>query len=358
MASRLVAELAARLMVRPAVPYHEHAVAAEVENISRDYGLDCRSDSFGNILVSLQTWRKQRLVVLSAHMDHPGFRVLRRIGPSRFLAEFLGGVPDNYFRPGTRLRVFPGSLAARLGKRVGKKRQFEIVLDKAGVPARYAVWELDDVAIRNGRIYGRSCDDLVGVASALATLVELKRRRARVNVAAAITRAEEIGFQGALGLIARKTIPRSALVVSLETSRELPPIKMKRGVIIRVGDRSSVFDPEATRFLCEIANDLAKRDKHFKFQRALMSGGTCEATAYQELGYQTCAVCIALGNYHNCGEGGRIRAEYVSMTDAESMVCILSEAARRIAEFSKLVGRLPSRLRVLAAQGIRELSRK
>src|SRR5436190_1908820 len=320
MSSKLVADLAARLMARPAVPYHEQAVAAEVQRICKDYGLDCRSDSFGNMLVSLRTSPKQRLFVLSAHMDHPGFRVLRRMGPSSFLAEFLGGVPDNYFKPGIRLRAFPGALPARLGRSVAKKKHFEIILKKASVQPRYAVWQLEDVTIRNGKIHGRSCDDLVGVAGALATLVQLKRERAHVNVLAAITRAEEVGFHGALGLIARKTIPRSALVVSLETSRELPPVQMGHGVIIRVGDRSSLFDPEATRFLCEAAGDLGKREKRFHFQRALMSGGTCEATAYQELGYQTCAVCIALGNYHNCGADGRIRGEYVNIGDADSMV--------------------------------------
>ena len=37
-------------------------------------------------------------------------------------------------------------------------------------------------------------------------------------------------------------------------------------------------------------------------QRCLMSGGTCEATAYQLYGYETGGLCIALGNYHNRGE--------------------------------------------------------
>ena len=41
-----------------------------------------------------------------------------------------------------------------------------------------------------------------------------------------------------------------------------------------------------------------------------MSGGTCEATAYQEFGFQTAAVCVALGNYHNCGPRNRIAAEF------------------------------------------------
>src|SRR5262245_38535189 len=119
MASKLVAELARLLMACPAAPYFEQLVASEVRRICEDYQLEHRSDDFGNILVSLRTAPKHRLLALSAHMDHPGFRILRRLGHSKFLAEFLGGVPDSYFKPGVRVRLFPGSIPARLGKRAG-----------------------------------------------------------------------------------------------------------------------------------------------------------------------------------------------------------------------------------------------
>jgi endoglucanase len=111
-----------------------------------------------------------------------------------------------------------------------------------------------------------------------------------------------------------------------------------------VGDRTSIFDSAATRFLSEVAGGLSARRKTFRSQRALMSGGTCEATAYQEFGFQTAAVCIALGNYHNCGERGRIAAEFVSRADACGMVDLLVEAAKQMRVFDKLVGKLPARL--------------
>src|SRR5262249_18506675 len=144
-----------------------------------------------------------------------------------------------------------------------------------------------------------------------------------------ISRAEEIGFRGALALAAGNEIPRDAIVVSLETSRELPPASMGKGVIIRVGDRTSIFDSAATRFLTEVASDLQKRGD-LQFQRALMSGGTCEATAYQEFGFTTCAVCVALGNYHNCAPGNKIRAEFIAIDDALSMISLLTETARQM----------------------------
>src|SRR6187402_2842776 len=119
---------------------------------------------------------------------------------------------------------------------------------------------------------------------------------------------------------------------------------MGMGVILRVGDRTSIFDSDGMRFLSEVAAGLQAADKKFVFQRALMFGGTCEATAYQEYGYQTAAVCVALGNYHNCHPRGRIAAEFVSLSDACGMVRLLVEAAQEMRCFDKLIAKLPARL--------------
>ena len=191
-----------------------------------------------------------------------------------------------------------------------------------GEPANFsfAVWDLADYALHRDIVYSRACDDLIGVAGVLATLIELKQSRAPVNVLGLISRAEEVGFYGALTIAHSGSIPKNALIISLETSRELPGVKIGQGVILRVGDRSSVFDPAATRSLEQVANQIKVRRKPLSFQRALMSGGTCEATAYQQFGYQTTAVCIALGNYHNCSEHHKIATEYVSVKDACGMV--------------------------------------
>src|SRR5262249_32650382 len=85
----------------------------------------------------------------------------------------------------------------------------------------------------------------------------------------------------------------------------------------------------------------------FRFQRALMSGGACEATAYSEFGFQTGAVCIALGNYHNCGPHQTIAPEFVDVSDACGMVQLLIETARQMPLYSSLVARLPRQLKEL-----------
>lgn len=351
-------EIARRLMSCPSAPYHEQAVRAEVEAICAEHGLSCSRDRFGNLLVRLRTHPRIRPLVLAAHLDHPGFEILRAVSARCFRARFLGGVPDRYFRQGVTVRLLPGGESARLGRRLGKRKEFE--LWAARPPAakpQFAVWELDDFRSCGGRIHGRACDDLIGVAAILSTLIELRRRRDRVHVIGVISRAEEVGFHGALTVATGRSLPKNSFVVSLETSRELPGVEMGRGMILRVGDRSSVFDSAAARFLAEVGNEVAKRNRRFHLQRALMSGGTCEATAYQEFGFQTAAVCVALGHYHNCAGKNRIAAEYVSTADALGMTELLVAAARRMPRYSPLIAKLPKRLKGLLRGARRRLVR-
>jgi putative aminopeptidase FrvX len=343
-------DIARRLMVCPTAPFFEDGVRAAVEEICAENRLVCRRDPFGNVIVRLGGPKAGRPLVLAAHMDHPGFEIVHRLGPRRWLARFNGGVPDAYFRPGLGVCLEPGGTAARLGRRIGAERVFEIKAAHPAAEPRFAVWGVEDFAVRRGRIHARACDDLGGVAGILATLIELKRSRAAVYVIGVISRAEEVGFQGALTVAASKLLPKDSLVISLETSKELPSVKMGQGVIIRVGDRSSIFDPTATRFLTEVADALRERDSRFQFQRALMFAGTCEATAYQEFGFQTAAVCVALGNYHNCSPAGRIAAEFIDLKDASSMVQLLVETARQMKSWRRLTGKLPARLNGLLQQ--------
>ncbi len=351
--------IAERLMRCPAAPYHEELVAAEVIRICEENRLIHEVDRLGNILVRGARALNKAPIALAAHMDHPGFTIQKRVDSRTFIGRFLGGVGDAYFKPGTSILLMPGRIRARLGKRISKSnRDFELHAEReVRVRPRFAVWNLPEFQARGGFLRGRVCDDLIGVATTLSVLIALKGSKAAGNVLGVISRAEEVGFQGALALAKSSRLPRKSLIISLETSRELPPVKMGKGVIIRVGDRASIFDTNATRFLTEVAGDLQKREKTFSFQRALMSGGTCEATAYQEYGYLTAAVCVALGNYHNCGSNEKIRAEFVSKADALSMQRLLTESARQLPRYRQLVGRLPKRLERLAAEGLRELKR-
>ncbi len=102
-----------------------------------------------------------------------------------------------------------------------------------------------------------------------------------------------------------------------------------RGVIIRVGDKTSVFNSSLSYFLTEQATRLARKDKTFKFQRALMPGGTCEATVYDVYGFTASSLCVPLGNYHNMNrETQKIGPEYIDLNDWRNMVKLFVHLAR------------------------------
>lgn len=64
---------AERLMSVPAAPFFEMGVRRDAERIAQENGLDSRPDQFGNLWVHFQSSRQVRPLVLSAHLDHPGF---------------------------------------------------------------------------------------------------------------------------------------------------------------------------------------------------------------------------------------------------------------------------------------------
>jgi len=177
-------------MRNPAAPYYEHAVRNEVKSICREHRLAFKQDSFGNLLVRLQNGRPGRPLALAAHMDHPGYEVTRVLSDTSCVVSFQGGVPDNYFRTGIPIRLMQGNIPVRLGRAASGPRKFEIRSRSPwSITPQFAVWDLKDFIVRRGQIHGRACDDTVGVACVLATLIELKRTRASVNVIGIISRA-------------------------------------------------------------------------------------------------------------------------------------------------------------------------
>ena len=55
--------------------------------------------------------------------------------------------------------------------------------------------------------------------------------------------------------------------------------------MIRLGDKACLFDPNVAELLDEASKGL-------RVQRLRLTGGTCEATAYQAFGYETGGVMI------------------------------------------------------------------
>jgi putative aminopeptidase FrvX len=353
---------AAKLLACPTAVALEHSPADFVRAFARARpALRLTEDRYGNLVVKYpgRGTRKNPPLVLMGHLDHPGFLVERVEGGVADLA-FRGGVYRKHAAPGLRVQFFRPGRARAIGSgrltRVSSSGARRAGLLGSGtarvsrgraLAGGFAMWDLPAYALRGGRIHSRCLDDLLSCAATLAALDELCRRQPRgAHVWGLFTRAEEVGFFGALAAIKAGTVPRASRILSLETSRALPHAPQRGGVILRVGDARSLFDPALMGVVHDVAKELSSQDSGFRFQRRLMDGGSCEATPFCAAGYRAGGLALPLGNYHNMKglDGGPkgIGAETVALTDYLSEVKLLV----RLGELS---GELPAREKAQAS---------
>ena len=335
----------------PTAPFAEHRVVEYVERfVAARPRLKLHRDRHGNLLVELPP-RKKRAKrprwVFAAHMDHPGFVADRMLDDRTLAAHFRGWVNIDYVN-GTKVRFFnsDGSEVAGVVTEATSSTH-----DRLSVPDRVVVrlrhragvesgspgmFDQGPGRIKGSKFYSRGIDDQGGVAAALAMLDTLHKQPPDAPIAVLLTRAEEDGFVGAVAAVVEpKLLKKSDCLIVIETSAVQPYAPQGKGVIIRVGDKTSIFNSALTYFLTQQADVLAKRARTFRYQRALMPGGTCEASVYDAYGYTAGAVCIALGNYHNMDRAKkRIAAEYIDIGDWQSMTRLFVHIARTAHTFA------------------------
>jgi len=159
----------------------------------------------------------------------------------------------------------------------------------------------------------------------------LKDPKTMGDVRLLFTLAEEVGFIGAIGAAKAGTVPKGATLVCLENSKSMVESPIGGGPIVRVGDRISIFDPELTAQLCAVAERKGEDGKPMKFQRKLMPGGACEATAFRLMGYRSSCLCLPLGNYHNMNEQtGKIAPETIAIDDYHGLIELLVRVGRHL----------------------------
>ena len=213
-------EIARSLLAQPTAPFHEDRVRAEIHlQLAQLPHVQVEQDDFGNVIARYRRGAGRPRYAFAAHMDHPGY----------VDGKFLGGVPEAYRQKNPPTRDF----------------------------GAFAMWDLPAFQLRNKRIYSRACDDLIGCATILAMFRELERSGAETACDGLFTRAEEVGFVGAIQLAKSGRLEKETTIISLETSSQRGgPVEMGEGVIIRVGDRTGIFDSLATAQLLELAREL------------------------------------------------------------------------------------------------------
>ena len=259
--------------------------------------------------VSESTGTPQPPIAFMAHMDHPGFEIIEA-SEGRIVARALGGVPvASLKKPTPVLILLPD------GERVSaevvppdeplsqdESERLVLVQLKSDValdlPAP-VVFDLPDFVLDDDTIRMRALDDLAGCGSILAALERVVSDKAETEMYAIFTRCEEGGLYGARLLAEAGTLPKETLIVSLEASPVIPGVAQGEGPIIRTGDAAYTFDADAEQVLIAARESIRGREPDFKCQRQLMSGGTCEATAFAVFGYHATGIAFPLGNYHN-----------------------------------------------------------
>jgi len=340
----------------PTAPFAESRVLKYIDDFARARRrLRLSKDRFGNRLLLLPgtSARKSGRLIFVAHTDHPGFVARRMIERGIVEADFRGGVLREYVQ-GAKVRFFepdreitgtviattaakdrgnyPGMARVRVGSNVSTSTP--------------GMFDQGIGRVRNGKFYCRVCDDLAGAAAALTMLEKLHARPPRATVGVLLTRGEEEGFIGALAAALEPTLlKKSDCIISIECSAMQPFARQGDGVILRVGDRTSIFNSQLMYWMTTEAQKLAEDDRRFKYQRALMPGGSCEGTVFDAYGYTTGAACVALGNYHNMDrEKKRIGPEYVDVNDWNSMVSLFVQLAKKSHEFESGMPLLKKRL--------------
>jgi endoglucanase len=279
-------------------------------------------------------------------MDHPAFVVLSVSGKEAKL-EFRGGVHDQYFK-GARIEIFDAGLRRAYPARIisldASAKPFKTVLARLDRPAplgpgRLGRWLFPRSSVKKGLAWTNGCDDAACVAAALIAYEGISRDKKLGHVALLFTRAEETGFVGAIGAARGGSLPKNSRLICLECSRSFPhDSPIGAGPIVRVGDKMSVFTPELTNAVSGIAAAYQKKKPAFKFQRKLMPGGTCEASAFSFYGLKSTCLCLPLGNYHNmadidgalAGKKARAGQEHVSVSDFHGLIELLGVVAEEL----------------------------
>jgi endoglucanase len=320
----------------PTAPFREKAVARKArEWISKHLGRRVSvREVRGGMIISYRGSGDGPALAFAAHLDHPAFR-LETTSQSGATALLQGGLPPHLLA-GAAVEVFPavpknnvplarGVLGPRPKKDGGLWTIRWTEAPRAGAKPVFAVLALPACEIEDGWLSSRSVDDLLGCAVSLEAVRRLSAARAKTNVTVLLNRAEEVGFVGALDMIASGVLPAGDSYLSIESSRELPGSKPGRGPTIRLGDKACAFDPNLVALLDEAGDKLRRRGT--KVQRLRLTGGTCEATAYLTFGLEAAGVAVPLVNYHNGWGADAVAPERVRLSDVEGAVRLLVEAA-------------------------------
>lgn len=325
-----------RIASAPTAPYHEHRVTRALERELAGLGIATEQDAYAQLHSRVRKGDAKRSLVLVAHTDHPAFEVTSadgREGRARILGGFFA---RSFAAPvpvmvcddadGEPFRATLDDVVTSIDIPHNSLGHCRIRGDRPLAAGQWAVLDLPAFERRGDELHLRAADDLALCAVIVLTLSALRGEARAHDVRAVFTRGEETGLYGARLVAEDALVPRDAIVVSLEASRALATARPGAGVVVRPGDIYNTFSNEGERYLRVARERLA--EAKIPTQRALLTGGTCESSAFVRFGWTTTAIALPNVNYHNQSEEhDRFVPEIVRLSDVRSAVALLVEAA-------------------------------
>lgn len=314
----------------PTAPFHEEAISAYIKDFCKRSKLPCSEDKHENLVVHYKHGRARQKVILTAHMDHPGFEVISSNG-KECVVGLLGGIlPEHFIRSKVTIKTSNGIVRGKVIKKLVKKwhGKNKFLVSSSAKKGDFGWYDIPGIKIKRDILYTKGADNQASTAVLLDVLYTMVQKRITADIRCLFTRAEEVGFAGCVSAALLKTLPARIPIIVLEcSSAKAGKVDIGGGPVVRVGDKFSCFDPLIDCWLKTTAIELSKKDKKFKFQRSLLAGGTCEATVWTLNKRPAGSVSFPLGNYHNIGEKGA-EAEFISVSDYISMQKLLLALAR------------------------------
>jgi len=325
-----------RVASAPTAPYHEFRALRAIRGELERNGVAVHEDAYGQVSARVTRGPAKRSLALIAHTDHPAFEVTEAYGREG-RARILGGLYPEFFAAPVPVLVCDDGdgtpFAATLDSYVSAPDSVHnspghcrIRADRELRAGQFAVMDLVPFVVHGDELHLRAADDLALCAVVVLVLAALRDDARPHDVHAVFTRGEESGLYGARLVAEDGLLPRDVVVVSLEASRALAHAAPGRGVVVRAGDVYNTFDNDAERFLRVAREELTSAG--VATQRALLTGGTCESSAFVRLGWSATGIAVPNVNYHNQGEHSHtFTSEVVRLSDLRSAVALLVEAA-------------------------------
>jgi putative aminopeptidase FrvX len=325
-----------RIASAPTAPYHEDRAMRAIARELSALGIETDHDAYAQLHVRVHAGSPKRSLALVAHTDHPAFEITEASGHEG-RARILGGFYARCFNGPVAVLVcddgdaepFPATLddyVTAVDAEHNSLGHCRIRSERPLAAGQWAVLDLPAFEVRGDELHLRAADDLALCAVVVLTLAVLRDEPHAYDVRAVFTRGEETGLYGARLVAEDGLLPRDAVVVSLEASRALAHARPGAGVVIRPGDMHNTFSNDGERFLRVARERLA--EAKIPTQRSLLTGGTCESSAFVRLGWVTTAIALPNVNYHNQTEDhDRFVPEIVRLSDLRGAVALLVEAA-------------------------------